>query len=140
MILLELDGKPVNWVHHQGFGRRAFNPKYKEREAVQWQMRSQYGSDVLTCPIEIHMTFYMPIPKSTSGVRRRQMLHGTIKHITRPDASNLYYFYENCLKGIVIEDDSQVYSYSVEKVYSVKEKTLIKIYPETDQGEKNAIS
>lgn len=138
MILIEIDGPPVNWVHHQGYGRRAFNPKYKEREFAQWQMRSQYSNDILTCPLEIHMTFYMAIPKTTSAIRKRQMLLGNMRHIKRPDVSNLYYFYENCLKGVVIEDDSQVYRYCAEKVYSLKEKTLIKIYPETDQGEKDA--
>lgn len=138
MILLEVHGKPVNWVHHQGYGRRAFNPKFKEKECTQWQLRAQYNGALLTCPVDIHMVFYMPIPKSTSNVRRRQMLSGRIHHITRPDASNLYYFYENCLKGVVIADDSQVFKYSVEKIYSEKEKVLIKIFPETDQGESYA--
>lgn len=139
MILLEIHGTPVNWVHHQGYGRRAFNPKYKERECTQWQMRSQYSGDILTCPIEMHMTFYMGIPKSTSGIKKRQMLYGQVHHIKRPDVSNLYYFYENCLKGVVIEDDAQVYRYTAEKVYADKERTLIKIFPKTDQGEKDAL-
>lgn len=138
MILLELYGKPVSWAHHQGYGKRAFNPKFKEKESVQWQMRAQYRKEILTCPVEIMMTFYMPIPKGTSKIREKQMLMGMMQHMKRPDVSNLYYFYENCLKGVVIEDDSQVYRYTAEKTYASKEKVLIRIYPETYQGEEDA--
>lgn len=140
MILLELYGTPVNWVHHQGTGNRAYDPKSKEKQAAKWQIRAQYTGYSLVCPVEVHMTFYMGVPKNTSAVKRRQMLAGRIKHIKRPDASNIYYFYENCLKGIVIDDDSQVYRFTAEKLYAEKEKVLIKIYPETDQGAFDAVS
>lgn len=43
--------------------------------------------------------FIMPRPKS----RKKDDFH-----VTRPDASNMYYLSENALKGIVYNDDSQV--------------------------------
>lgn len=69
----------------------------------------------------------MPIPKTTSAVRRKQMLNGILHHIVRPDTSNLTKFLEDCLKTIVFEDDSQVVEIIARKIYGETPKTVISI-------------
>jgi Holliday junction resolvase RusA-like endonuclease len=128
MILLQIDGIPVPWAAHQGYGRRAFNPKFKERSFAQWQLKAQYNQQApLTTPVKIEFTFHMPVPEGTSKVRRLQMLNGRMHHMKRPDTSNLTKFCEDCLKGVVIEDDSQVVEIVSRKIYGEKPKTVIKI-------------
>ncbi len=129
MILLTIEGMPVSWKAHAGFGRRSFNPRYKEKEYYQWQIKSQWNQDIILSPLRLEFTFHLPIPSGTSKVRRTQMLNGMVHHIKRPDTSNLVKFCEDCLKGIVMEDDSQVTVLLAEKIYSLTPKTLIKIFP-----------
>lgn len=56
------------------------------------------------------------------------MLLGQLHHIVRPDTTNLIKFAEDTLKGIVIEDDSQVYGIVATKIYSETPKTIIKVF------------
>jgi len=67
------------------------------------------------------------MPKGTSKARRQQMLNGLLHHIKRPDCSNFIKFTEDCLKGIVIEDDSQVCEIIAKKIYGEIAKTIIQV-------------
>lgn len=117
------------WKSHAGFGRRSYNPMQKEREYVQWQLKTQYSSDLLTCPIRVSYDFFFTPPKSISKKKREAMLRGEIKHIVRPDCTNILKMFEDSLKGVVIKDDSIVFKTEVEKHYSEKCHVIIKIYP-----------
>lgn len=128
MIQIQIEGNPVSWKAHAGYGRRSFNPRFKEKEYYQWQIKSQFNqSTVMTCPIKLEFMFHCPIPK-TSGIRRKQMLNGIIHPIKRPDLSNLVKFCEDCLKTIVFEDDSQVCEMIAIKLYSDKPRTVVQIH------------
>lgn len=128
MILIEIDGLPIPWKSHGGYGRRSFNPRYKERECFQWQIKTQFNQGKPICgPVRCLYTFHMPIPKTTSKIRRLQMLNDMMHHIVRPDATNLIKMYEDCLKGIIFEDDSQVVEIFAKKIYGERPKTIIKI-------------
>lgn len=128
MILIELSGVPVPWKAHAGYGKKSFNPRFIERETFQWQIKSQYNQlKPLGGPVRTNYTFHMPIPESTSKVRRLQMLNGRMHHIKRPDCTNLLKFYEDCLKGIVFEDDSQVVEINVRKIYDERPRVTIKV-------------
>ncbi len=128
MIQIEIDGIPVNWKSHVGYGRKSFNPKYKERAFYQWQIRAQYNRELpIAGPVVCYYTFHMPIPASTSKVRKLQMLNGIMHPIKRPDVDNLNKFLSDCLKGIVFEDDSLIVELNSKKVYGERPKTIIRI-------------
>lgn len=129
MILLEIEGLPVPWTPSRiTRTRHAFNPKYKEKQYAQWQIKSQYNQEKpISGPVSLDLSFHMPIPAGTSKVKRLQMLNGKIFHIKRPDTSNLTKFLEDCLKGIVIEDDSQTVEIIARKLYAEKPKSVVKV-------------
>lgn len=128
MIGLTINHVPVPWSAHQGYGKRSYNPKAKEREYYQWQIKSQYKKkELLSCPVSICFTFYMPIPKGTSKVRYKEMLEGKLHHTKRPDIDNLNKFLCDCLKTIVFEDDSQIVHLISKKCYGENPKTVIVI-------------
>lgn len=130
MIILTIEGLPVPWAApYVTRSRHAFNPKYKEKEYYQWQIKAQWNQKILAAPLCLDFTFQMPIPQATSKVRRTQMLNGILHHIKRPDTTNLIKFAEDTLKGIVIEDDSQVCQISAQKIYGLTPKTVIKVIP-----------
>lgn len=128
MVLLQVSGIPTPWAAHQGYGRRAYNPKIKEKMQAAWQIRAQYNQVApITTAVRLDLTFHMPIPEATSGIRRRQMLAGMLHHMKRPDVTNMQKFIEDVLKGIVIEDDSQVVEIVARKIFSETPKTIIKV-------------
>lgn len=128
MILLQVEGHPTPWAAHAGYGRRSFNPRFKEKEYAQWQIKAQFNQQApIAAPVRLDLTFHMPIPAGTSKVRRLQMLNGRMRHMKRPDVTNMQKFIEDVLKGIVIEDDSQVVEVVARKVYSEKPKTVVQI-------------
>lgn len=128
MLTIEVQGIPVTWSAHQGYGRRSFNPKFKEKQYYQWQIKSQFNREhPIAGPIRLSLSFYMPIPKATSYVRKKEMLNGLLHHIKRPDCSNLTKFVEDCLKTIVFEDDSQVCEIVSKKIFGEIPKTVIQI-------------
>jgi Holliday junction resolvase RusA-like endonuclease len=49
--------------------------------------------------------------------------------MTKPDIDNLAKFYMDCLTGSVIQDDCQVFSLTLNKVYAETECTKIMITP-----------
>lgn len=130
MILLQIDGVPTPWASHKGIGRKSYNPRYKERSFAQWQIKAQYNQrEPLQGPLWAEFIFHIPIPIGTSKARKIQMLNGMIFPQTRPDRTNYLKFIEDCLNGIVINDDAQIVAGPISKIYAETPKTIIKIMP-----------
>ncbi|CAB4132589.1 Rus Holliday junction resolvase [uncultured Caudovirales phage] len=128
MILIQIDGPPVPWAAARITHRGSFSPRYKEKEMARWQIKSWYNRlDVIQGAVSLTFVFHMPIPVKTSKMKRLQMLSGVIKHTCGPDVTNMVKHAEDCLKGIVIADESQVYKINAEKIYSETAKTVIQI-------------
>lgn len=62
----------------------------------------------------------MPIAKSTSKIRREQMLDGRIYHMQTPDTTNLNKLAEDTLKGIVLIDDKIAQTVQGTKYWATK--------------------
>src|SRR5579885_1334624 len=118
---------PVPWAAHRGFGRKSFNPRFKEKEFYQWQIKSHFNqSSPIQGAVRVDAVYHMAVPK-TSKVRRLQMLNGMIHHLSRPDIDNLNKFLCDCLKTIVFEDDNQVVEINAKKIYGERPKTVVNI-------------
>lgn len=128
MIQLEVYSELCPWTAPK-FGRgHAYDPKAKEKEQLKWQLRAQYRGEIMPGPIILEFTFFFPIPKNTSGIKRRQMLGGQIVPMKKPDATNLQKALEDCLQGIVIENDCQVCDISTKRRYAEKPGALVRIF------------
>lgn len=130
-IIIEIPEIPVSWSAHQGYGRRAFNPKKPEKNIYQIHIRNQYRVEPISVPISLQLQFFLPIPSQTSKAKRQQMLEGKIHHIKHKDTTNFIKFCEDALKGIVFEDDCQVVEIHARKLYGENPKTLIVVTPLT---------
>ncbi len=128
VIRIIIEGNPTAWaapcVMRRGI---SYNPKSKEKTSARAQVLHQYRSEPLTGPISASIWFLMPIPMSTSKKARESMLEGEIKHTKKPDADNMIKFALDCVKGIVIKDDNQVFTIFAKKMYSEEPKTIIEI-------------
>lgn len=134
MISFVLFGAPVAWKRpfHKISGGRVivFDTQKREKEQARWQMRSYFTSNhLISCPVDIEMTFCFKIPSATSKARKKEMLVGMSKHMTKPDVDNVAKFYLDCLTGVVLLDDSIVFSLRATKLYSEEECVRIFIRP-----------
>jgi Holliday junction resolvase RusA-like endonuclease len=128
--LLIIPGKPIAQARPRFFSRggftRCYNPQSKEVKQTVKVIREQWKHKVLECPVILQMTFCMPITKGSKQVVA-DMLNGITKHIKRPDCTNLLKYYEDCLLGLVVKDDSQVYEIEGQKVYAQEPQTIVKV-------------
>ena len=118
MIELRLFGKPVAWAASRVGKKGHFNPRSEEKKAFMWQIKAAYKGPMLAEGY-FHLNFWFeePIPASTSKEVREEMLRGNIIP-SQNDCTNMQKFYEDCLKGIVIDDDRYVSHVSSSKKYS----------------------
>lgn len=127
MIIYEVYGIPLPWAVKVSRGR-LYNPRGLEKQQVVWQLKPQVNHVALSSPVQLDVTFYMPIPKSTSAIRKKQMLNGMIWPICKPDRSNMLKFIEDCLQDAeILSNDSIIVDGSTRKIYGLTPKTLIKI-------------
>lgn len=129
MIQLEVYGKPVPWAASRAGKFHHYDPKAKDKEQARWQIKAQYNDQPYAGAVHLDFTFFFPIPKGTSSVRKRQMLNHVLLPTVKPDTTNMQKLYEDCLKGIVIEDDNAVTDISSRKRYSENPRTLIRVIP-----------
>lgn len=134
MFQFEIYGIPVaqkqtQYARIPGGGIRAYDPSSKDKAILQWQVRPTAPSTPLTCPVELTITFFMPIPKSSSKALRRQMINRIVLPAKKPDIDNMGYLVSNALKGIVYQDDNQVCVQHMYKFYSEEPKTVIQVRP-----------
>lgn len=101
-----------------------FDPAKEKKTFVKLLLIEQMD-EPLKYPIEMEIIFFMPIPKSTSIKKAKEMLTGKIKHTKKPDIDNLYKFFTDAMNKIIYDDDSQVYKVYMEKRYSDKPRTEI---------------
>lgn len=123
----EIEGEPVSWMAHGGFGRRAFNPRFKEKEYFQWKLRLAYTSHPIVDAVIVTYAFFFKTPKSFSKRKKELIKSGELPCLIRKDVTNCVKFTEDCLKGIVIDDDSQVIESVACKWYSDHPRTIITI-------------
>lgn len=135
-------GDPVPWASHQGYGRKSFNPRYKEREMFKYYLRDQHGDeDLFSTPIRVDFSFEMAIPKSMPKSLLKIIDSGDkVFHTLRPDRSNFVKFTEDCLTGIVITDDNIICDGRAQKYYSRTPKTIIHIEELNDCYDRNRSS
>jgi Holliday junction resolvase RusA-like endonuclease len=128
MIEITLPLKPIPWAAAKLSRGRAYDIRGSDKQLIKFLLRQELP----TCsPIRdytsIRLKFTFEPPKFTSKKKRLLMLAGDIIP-TSCDCTNLQKLYEDCLKGIVIDDDRKVANIFSEKVYGEKESILIQVF------------
>ena len=78
--------------------------------------------------LKMYVAAYFSIPKSASKKRREAMLAGVIRPTKRPDWDNIGKIIADSLNKIAYDDDSQVVSAIVDKVYSDRARVEVSIW------------
>ena len=102
-------------------------PEREHRALVQALLKEQWNQPPLLGAVQIHYLYEVPIPASWSKRKKELARQGKIRPTSTPDLSNLMYWMENRLKGILFQDDCQVIFFSCREKYSDEPKTTILI-------------
>lgn len=124
---IEIPFEPVPWAAPKlGRGGYVYDIREKDKRAIRYLIREQYKGALIKGYVILSFTFEFSIPKSFSKKKADQALKGEI-FPTRCDCTNLQKLYEDCLKGIVIEDDRTVVFTSSCKRYYARPIVTIRI-------------
>ncbi len=74
--------------------------------------------EIFTGPIQVKLSFGMPIPKSFSKKKRLEAISGELAHTKTPDLDNIIKGVFDSLNGIFFKDDKQIISLSAVKGYA----------------------
>lgn len=129
MFIFEIHGNPVPQQQTRFANGMTYNPSKKDEEFIRWQIKPFAPTTPLSCPVELTLIFFLPIPKATSRIKRQQMINRTLLPSMRPDVDNLAYLVTNSLKKLVYDDDSRVCACHIYKFYGEEPKTVIKVRP-----------
>lgn len=119
--------KRIKWRLYQPGDKKVEKVKryldYKQQVAL--IARNHYKGEPMAGPIELNLTFYMPIPQSWSKVKQKRA-EGQL-HTSKPDRDNLEKGICDSLNKIVWKDDGQVCDGRTRKFYSSEPRVEIEI-------------
>lgn len=132
-IIIEVQGKPQAWqrVKRGKYGKPYVPPEtaaYKEAIGLAAN-KAMGGAIPFDGPVELHATFFMPIPKRFTKGQRRDAITNRLYPVTRPDTDNLLKGVLDGIDKIVTNDDAQVVRVTATKYYSETPRTEVLIRP-----------
>ena len=83
-------------------------------------------------PVSMLISAFYQIPKSASKRRREAMARHHIPPTTKPDLDNIAKIIMDALAGVAYEDDKQITSCSINKLYSDEPKVIVNVIGEVD--------
>jgi Holliday junction resolvase RusA-like endonuclease len=119
-IRITIPGEPVAWARARSNGARRFTPAKQAAwmAMAQHYAVQQYGPlPPVTDALSLHVIATFAIPQSWTKSRKSAALAGTLRHTSKPDASNILKLVEDAMNGVVFVDDAQVTRALVEKRY-----------------------
>ena len=110
---------PKKTVNYETFVKMMYLEKYA-------------GEKPFEGPVSMLVSAFYQIPKSASKRRREAMARHDMPPTTRPDIDNIAKIIMDALAGIAYEDDKQVTSCAVNKLYSYEPKVVVYLIGEVD--------
>ncbi len=125
---IRLEGTPKPAKLMKSRAGKIYNARKDYAEACKWIIKQQYRGVPYLGAVEIFYFFGFAIPKSWPKAKREKAARGGMEHTSRPDYDNLKKFYNDCIKKIVIKDDSQICRGGWIKEYTLFPRVEIQIY------------
>jgi len=121
-----IQGEPKGKARPRFGQGRTYTPKatadYEAMVGMEYKRQCggyNFSADGEKVPVEIAINAFFGIPKSASKKKRAQMVCGEIKPTKKPDADNIAKIIMDGLNGIAFDDDAQVISLTVNKMYAL---------------------
>lgn len=119
-----IPGNPVPLARARlGRANKVYDPQKNQKLMTCISIDSQHnGAELFTGPLHINITFFMPIPKSTS-YKQALKLQGT-SHQIKPDIDNLIKMVlDVCSNRLLYHDDCIISRITANKIYDITPRT-----------------
>lgn len=134
MIEIVVPGAPVpkgrpRFTSQGGFAR-TFTPKATaeyERKVAGIARSVMIGKQILTCPVKVDITAFMPIPVSMPKYKKEMAVKQALLPAKKPDIDNLAKAALDALNGICFADDNLICALNLRKVYAENSRLEIQI-------------
>lgn len=128
-VRFQVEGRPVPWKRQRTNGKNRFPAKgqAEAKQAIQWAYKAAAKGVTFCHPkpaVALNILAVFPLPQTIRKGDGRRM--GS-PHISTPDADNIAKLVKDALNGIAYDDDAQVYSLTVRKVYSDHARTSVTV-------------
>jgi len=111
-----IDGAPIPLARPRFGNGRTYDTQASQKNDCRANLVACRGrAEPLNGPIHMDVVFYMPIPKSLSSVKQKNL--DQKPHHVKPDLSNLIKFIEDCANEICFGDDATISSITARKIY-----------------------
>ena len=84
-------------------------------------------AEPLDGPLQLDVTAEFKVAKSYSNKKRTDALNGQLLPTKTPDLSNILKMAEDCLSGVVFNDDAQVCEIHCNKRYGAQPKIIVTV-------------
>ncbi len=101
--------------------------KLYERHAAYYAREAMKGKIMASGAVVLQLEIMFPVPKSFSKKKREMALSGELKHLVKPDVSNVLKSCEDAFNGIIYHDDSQIFHIICWKFYSENPHVEVKV-------------
>ena len=128
MITIDIPEDPTPWSAPRLSPYGAYDIKAGKKSLTRAFIQSDYQDDLIPGYVAVSIDLFYPVPKRATKGTRADMIEGKI-FPTKSDCTNCQKYYEDCLKGIVFEDDRNVIAIVTHKWYAIEGHVLIKIWP-----------
>lgn len=119
-----LESVPIAAKRPKTSRNRFYDPQSDLKKAISMCLNIQFHQESYTCATEVIIYFFMPISKSISKKKQKE-LDGKL-HTNKPDNDNLEKLIFDCLvKAQVLKDDCIIAKNYTEKRYSFNPRTEI---------------
>ena len=117
---------------------RVFAQTYEARESRDFKATLHYlaqkeleesGQFMIEGACSIHVSVRVPIPKSLSAVKKKNIAEGHVRPERKPDVDNILKAVMDALTGVLYSDDKLVVYASVEKAYGPQEGVTVYVRP-----------
>ncbi|MFP3321861.1 RusA family crossover junction endodeoxyribonuclease [Planococcus sp. SIMBA_160] len=113
-------------------GKTGFYDSTKFREFKQYMKfiaSQRKPQELIQGPIHLELTFCQPTPKKYQTRAKQELIAARLLlPITKPDVDNLAKVVKDGLSKIIWQDDSQVVSMMVKKLYSMTPRVVVLIH------------
>jgi len=126
-ISFAVRGNPKAQKRHRHTNRGiTYDPSKSDKADFLVLSHTHAPPEPIKAPITLDLSFFMPIPKSTSKKMKKAMESETFPHTKTPDVDNLYKLLD-CLNGVFWQDDKLIYNVRMQKFYSPVPRTEVRV-------------
>lgn len=122
---IHIPGQPFRQKRHRTNGYRRYDPSAGNKKTIQKALLFYKPTRPIAGPVIVKFEAYFQTPKSWSGVKQER--HEGRYRPKTPDTDNIEKIYFDAMNGMIWEDDKQVVDCRVQKLYSMKPRTVIRV-------------